>query len=160
MKFKSNPFDVPLPTPSQLPAKNGGDFSLSPAADKSQIVPVALFEVADTSESGYEPPPCLASARGMRGTDLPYESGVGNVPRGPTAPRGCPTPSASLGPEPGGVTGCQHPAGPTSAVGEPVERVALVAEALEAARGVDAEVVAGPVKGALIDVWREGKGRR
>lgn len=48
-KLKSNPFDVPLPTPSQLPAKNAGDFSLSPAADKSQIVPVAPFEVADTS---------------------------------------------------------------------------------------------------------------
>lgn len=57
-----------------------------------------------------------------------------------------------VGPEPGGVPGCQHPAGPTSAVGEPVERVALVAEALEAAGGVDAEVVAGPVKGALVDV--------
>lgn len=70
VKFKSNPFDVPLPTPSQLPAKNAGDFSFSPAADKSQIVPVALFEVADTSESGCEPPPSLASARGKRGTDL------------------------------------------------------------------------------------------
>lgn len=58
------------------------------------------------------------------------------------------------------MTGWWHPAGPTSAVGEPVERVALVAEALEAAGGVDAEVVAGPVKGALVDVWRKGQGRR
>lgn len=65
-----------------------------------------------------------------------------------------------MGPDPGGVTGCQQPAGPTSAVGEPVERVALVAEALEAAGGVDAEVVAGPVKGALIDVWRKGERNR
>lgn len=40
----------------------------------------------------------------------------------------------------------------TSAVGRPVERVATVAQALEAARGVDADVVAGPLKGALVDV--------
>lgn len=87
MKFKSKPFDVPLPTPSQLPAKNGGDFSLSPAADKSQIVPVALFEVADTSESGCEPLPCLASARGMEPT-FPMGLGLGSVPRGPGAEPG------------------------------------------------------------------------
>lgn len=55
---------------------------------------------------------------------------------------------------------CQHPAGPTSAVGEPVECVALVAEALEATGGVDAEVVTGPVEGALVDIWRKGKGGR
>lgn len=40
----------------------------------------------------------------------------------------------------------------TSAVGRPVERVAAVTQALEAARGVDAEVVAGPLEGALVDV--------
>lgn len=40
----------------------------------------------------------------------------------------------------------------TSAVGGPVERVAAVAETLEAARGVDASVVAGPLEGALVDV--------
>ena len=40
----------------------------------------------------------------------------------------------------------------TSAVGGPVERVAAVAETLEAARGVDAGVVAGPLEGALVDV--------
>lgn len=48
---------------------------------------------------------------------------------------------------------------PTSTVGEPIERVALVAEALETARGVDAEVVAGPVKGALVDIWGGEKAR-
>lgn len=40
----------------------------------------------------------------------------------------------------------------TSTVGHPVERVAVVAQALEAARGVDADVVAGSLKGALVDV--------
>lgn len=40
----------------------------------------------------------------------------------------------------------------TSAVGCPVEYVAAVAQALEAARGIDANLVAGPLKGALIDV--------
>lgn len=108
MKFKSNPFDVPLPTPSQLPAKNAGDFSLSPAADKSQIAPVALFEVADTSESGCEPPPCLASARGVRGTDLPH------APLGWAVSPGVPQQlSPPWGPDPGRVTGCQHPSNPT-----------------------------------------------
>lgn len=43
-------------------------------------------------------------------------------------------------------------------MGEPVERVALVAEALEATGGVDAEVVTGPVEGALVNIWRKGKG--
>lgn len=40
----------------------------------------------------------------------------------------------------------------TSAVGCPVERVTAVAQTLEAARGVDADVVAGPHEGALVDV--------
>lgn len=40
----------------------------------------------------------------------------------------------------------------TSAVGEAVQDVALVAEALEAAGVVDAGVVAGPLEGALVDV--------
>lgn len=40
----------------------------------------------------------------------------------------------------------------TSAVGRPVERVAAVTQALEAPGGVDADVVAGPLEGALIDV--------
>lgn len=40
----------------------------------------------------------------------------------------------------------------TSAVGEAVEDVALVAQALEAAGVVDARVVAGPLEGALVDV--------
>lgn len=40
----------------------------------------------------------------------------------------------------------------TSAVGGPVERVAAVAETLEAARGIDAGVVTGPLEGALVDV--------
>lgn len=40
----------------------------------------------------------------------------------------------------------------TSAVGGPVERVAAAAETLEAARGVDAGVVTGPLEGALVDV--------
>lgn len=160
VKLKSNPFDVSLPTPSQLPAKNAGDFSLSPAADKSQIVPVAPFEVADTSVW-------------LRAPSLPGPSSgyVGNPPgerypqgshsnRAVGLPQSLGAPCTSLGPKPGGVTGssCQHPAGPTSAVGEPVERVALVAEALEATGGVDAEVVTGPVEGALVNIWRKGKG--
>ena len=40
----------------------------------------------------------------------------------------------------------------TSAVGCPVEDVAAVTQALEAARGVDADVVTGPLEGALVDV--------
>lgn len=40
----------------------------------------------------------------------------------------------------------------TSAVGCPVECVASVAQALEAARGIDANVVAGPLEGTLVDV--------
>lgn len=40
----------------------------------------------------------------------------------------------------------------TSAVGCPIECVATVTQALEAARGVDADVVAGPLEGALVDV--------
>lgn len=40
----------------------------------------------------------------------------------------------------------------TSAVGRPVERVTAVAQTLEAAGGVDADVVAGPREGALVDV--------
>lgn len=44
----------------------------------------------------------------------------------------------------------------TSAVREAVEDVAFVAVALEAAGGVDAEVVAGSVKGALVDVCAGG----
>lgn len=40
----------------------------------------------------------------------------------------------------------------TSTVCEAVEDVSLVAQALEAAGIVDAGVVAGPLKGALIDV--------
>lgn len=42
----------------------------------------------------------------------------------------------------------------TSAVSEAVQDVALVAEALEAAGVVDAGVVAGPLEGALVNVWR------
>lgn len=40
----------------------------------------------------------------------------------------------------------------TSAVGCPIECVAAAAQALEAARGVDADVVTGPLEGALVDV--------
>lgn len=40
----------------------------------------------------------------------------------------------------------------TSAVCCPVECVASVTQALEAAGGVDADVVTGPLKGALVDV--------
>lgn len=40
----------------------------------------------------------------------------------------------------------------TSAVGCPVEYIASVTQALEAARGIDANVVAGPFKGTLVDV--------
>lgn len=40
----------------------------------------------------------------------------------------------------------------TSAVGCPVECVAAVTQALEAARGVDADVITGPLEGALVDV--------
>lgn len=40
----------------------------------------------------------------------------------------------------------------TSAVSCPVECIASVAQALEAARGVDADVVAGPFKGAFVNV--------
>lgn len=40
----------------------------------------------------------------------------------------------------------------TSAVSCPVEGVAAVTQALEASRGVDADVVAGPLEGALVDV--------
>lgn len=40
----------------------------------------------------------------------------------------------------------------TSAVGCPVEYVAAVAQALEAARGIDADLVAGPLERALINV--------
>lgn len=43
----------------------------------------------------------------------------------------------------------------TSAVGEAVEHVAFVTVALEAAGGVDAEVVTGSVKGALVNVCPE-----
>lgn len=144
------PFDVPLPTPALLPAKNAGDFSLSLASDKSQTVPVALFEVAETSVWLRVP--------SLPGRTLGY---VGNwpwaerCPQGPTVtvPRGCAVPRTQ--------TRCSDsscsPAGLTSAMGEPVQCVALVAEALEAARGVDAEVVAGAVERAFIDVCRKGK---
>ena len=51
----------------------------------------------------------------------------------------------------------------TSAVGCPIECVATVTQALEAAWGVDADVVAGPLEGALVDVCvatgRESSGR-
>lgn len=40
----------------------------------------------------------------------------------------------------------------TSTVGEAVENVAFITEALEAPGRVDAEMVAGAVKGALVDV--------
>ena len=40
----------------------------------------------------------------------------------------------------------------TSAVGCPIECVAAAAQALEAARRVDADVVTGPLEGALVDV--------
>ena len=57
-------------------------------------------------------------------------------------------PGACLGGEVALAGGLQ-----TSAVGCPVERVAAVTQALEAARGVDADVVTGPLEGALVDVW-------
>lgn len=41
-----------------------------------------------------------------------------------------------------------------------VQDVALVTETLEAAGGVDAEVVAGAVEGALVDVCAERRDRR
>lgn len=40
----------------------------------------------------------------------------------------------------------------TSTVGCPVECVASVTQALEAARGVDADVVTGPLEGTLVNV--------
>lgn len=40
----------------------------------------------------------------------------------------------------------------TSAVGCPIECVAAVTQALEAAGGVDADVIAGPLERALVDV--------
>lgn len=40
----------------------------------------------------------------------------------------------------------------TSAVSCPIECVAAVTQALEAARGVDADVVTSPLEGALVDV--------
>lgn len=48
----------------------------------------------------------------------------------------------------------------TSAVGCPVEYVATVAQALEAARGIDADVVTGPLKGTLVDVCGHRKRAR
>lgn len=94
VKLKSNPFDVPLPTPSQLPAKNAGDFSLSPAADKSQIVPVAPFEVADTSVWLRAPSLPGPSSGYVGNHPSPWDLGVSGIPRGPaaTAPWGCPIP--------------------------------------------------------------------
>lgn len=56
-------------------------------------------------------------------------------------------PGACLGGEVALAGGLQ-----TSAVGCPVEYVAAVTQALEAARGVDTDVVAGPLEGALVDV--------
>lgn len=56
-------------------------------------------------------------------------------------------PGACLGGKVALVGGLQ-----TSAVGCPVECVAAVAQALEAAGGVDADVVAGPLEGALVSV--------
>lgn len=56
-------------------------------------------------------------------------------------------PGACLGGKVALVGGLQ-----TSAVGRPIEHVAAATQALEAARGVDADVVAGPLEGALVDV--------
>lgn len=56
-------------------------------------------------------------------------------------------PGACLGGKVALVGGLQ-----TSAVGCPVEYVAAATQALETARGVDADVVTGPLEGALVDV--------
>lgn len=80
-----NPFEVRLPTPSQLPAKNAGDFSLSPATDKSQIVPVALFEVADTSVWLRAPSLPGPSSGYVGNQPFPRALGVSGIPRGPAA---------------------------------------------------------------------------
>lgn len=56
-------------------------------------------------------------------------------------------PGACLGGEVALVGGLQ-----TSAVGRPIECVAAVTQALEAARRVDTDVIAGPLEGALVDV--------
>lgn len=56
-------------------------------------------------------------------------------------------PGACLGGEVALVGGLQ-----TSAVGRPIECVAAVTQALEAARRVDTGVIAGPLEGALVDV--------
>lgn len=60
---------------------------------------------------------------------------------------GWPLPGACLEGEVALADGLQ-----TSAVGCPVEYVASVTQALEAAGGVDADVVTGPVKGTLVNV--------
>lgn len=98
MKLKSNSFDVPLPTPSQLPAKNAGDFSLSPAADKSQIVPVAPFEVADTSVWLRAPSLPGPSSGYVGNRPSPQVFGMSGIPRGPTAtaPWGYPIPGCPV----------------------------------------------------------------
>lgn len=57
-------------------------------------------------------------------------------------------PGACLGGEVALAGGLQ-----TSAVGCAIEYVATVTQALEAARGVDTDVVAGPLEGALVDVY-------
>lgn len=152
VKLKSNPFDVPLPTPSQLPAKNAGDFSLSlslPRQTSRKLFLSLCLKLQTPAGLAVSPVP----AWGVRGTDRPRGAwgwaGSPGVPRQPHPGLSHPGTPARRG-----------PAGPTSAVRESVEGVALVAEALEAAGGVDAEVVAGAVKGALVDVWRKGKGRK
>lgn len=60
---------------------------------------------------------------------------------------GWPLPGACLEGEVALADGLQ-----TSAVGCPVEYVASVTQALEAAGGVDADVVTGPLKGTLVNV--------
>lgn len=75
------------------------------------------------------------------GCDLtPHFSSTSQLPRGQHHTRGCGSAESRWG----------QPLTPT--VGEAVEQVAVVAHALEAARRVDAHVVAGPVEGALVDV--------
>ena len=39
-------------------------------------------------------------------------------------------------------------------MGDAIQQVAMVAEALEAARRVDTHVVTGSVKGALVYIWK------
>lgn len=155
MKLKSNLLMFPFPPqPCSLPKAPGISPSLPLQTSRKLFLLLCLK--LQTPVSGREPRPCLAAHWGAWGTDPPHGPWAERCPQGPTGtvPWGCPGPRTQARCS----DGPSSPAGLTSAVREPVQRVALVAEALEAAGGVDAEVVAGAVEGALVDVWRKGKG--